>query len=107
MSSGSLDMGLHLSDSLSERYDGAFALRFDAVGGLPVQVDFMYIIDNQGLRIEYVPQTSLDGITVVRRASSPVIINFFRNETADDRPMMDYSYQDSRNPFADYDEYIY
>ena len=85
LGSGTVDMGLHMANSLSDRYDGAFTLHFDGVGGIKSQTDFLYSIDSQGLRIEYVPQTSLDGITVVRRASSPVTVYFFRNETPDNR----------------------
>ena len=90
LSNGTLDMRLYLADSLYDRYDGAFTMRFDGIGGVESQTDFMYRIDSQGLRIEYVPPTSLDGLTVVRRASSPVIIYFFRNDMPDDRPMGDF-----------------
>jgi hypothetical protein len=91
LSSGTIDMRLYLADSLYDRYDGAFTMRFDGIGGVETQTDFLYRLDLQGLRIEYVPQTSLDGLTVVRRASSPLIIYFFRNEMPDDRSMGDYS----------------
>ena len=84
LGSGSLEMRLFLSTAMSERYNGAFTLRFDGIGGVRQNVDFMYNVDSQGLRIEYVPQTSLDDITVVRRASSPTIVNFFRLERPDD-----------------------
>jgi len=104
LSSGVLDMRLYLSDNLYDRYDGAFTMRFDGIGGVETQTDFMYRIDSQGLRIEYVPQTSLDGLTVVRRASSPVIVYFFRSEMPDDmsndRSMRDYSSPFSA-PFMD------
>jgi len=84
LGSGVLDMRLHVSDVLSSRYDGAFTLRFDGIGGIRTTTDFIYAIDPQGLRMEYVPETSLDGIIVVRRASSPVVIYFFRNDFQDD-----------------------
>jgi hypothetical protein len=38
----------------------------------------MYSFDTQGLRIEYVPDTSKDGNLVARRASSPTVIYFYR-----------------------------
>jgi len=85
LGSGVMDMRLHVSDVLSSRYDGAFTMRFDGVGGIRTTTDFIYALDTQGLRMEYVPQTSLDGVTVVRRASSPVVIYFFRNDIQDDR----------------------
>jgi len=91
LGTGSLDMRLFLAGALSDRYAGAFTLRFDGIGGTRVNVDFMYSLDTQGFRIEYVPQTSLDGITVVRRASSPLVIYFFKTERTDSRPPIDFS----------------
>ena len=81
LGSGTLNMRLFLSSAMSERYTGAFTLHFDGIGGVGANVNFMYILDYQGLRIEHVPQTSLDGLTVVRRASSPLVIYFFTNES--------------------------
>jgi hypothetical protein len=80
LGNGSVDMRLYLSDAMGERYTGAFTMRFDSIGTQPVTADFMYSLDAQGLRIEHVPQTSLDGHTVVRRASNPIVIFFFRTE---------------------------
>jgi hypothetical protein len=84
---GVVDMRLFLANSLADRYHGAFTLRFDTAGagsaGLAsrrVEVDFMYTLDNQGFRIEYAPPTSRDGIVVARRASSPMVIYFYRPE---------------------------
>jgi hypothetical protein len=77
---GIVAMDLFLSPSLQERYDGAFSLRFRGAGGPAATVRFMYTLDNQGFRIEYVPDTSLDDITVARRASSPMVLYFFRAE---------------------------
>ena len=75
---GTLDMRLFMANDLRDRYAGAFTMRFDTVSSGRAQADFMYSLDSQGFRIEYVPQTSLDGITVARRASSPLVIYFFK-----------------------------
>ena len=91
LGSGSISMRLYLSPALNELYTGAFTMYFDGAGGSGLSADFMYNLDSHGLRLEYVPQTSLDNITVVRRASSPLIIFFFRNENQDSRPVPDYS----------------
>jgi hypothetical protein len=102
LGSGVLDMKLHVSDVLSSRYDGAFTLRFDGIGGIRIATDFIYAIDPQGLRIEYVPQTSLDGVTVVRRASSPVVIYFLRNDAQDEITSFfpqDYQGEDSESEY--------
>jgi hypothetical protein len=84
---GVVDMRLFLGSPLTDRYHGAFTLRFDTVGtgsgGLTsrrVEVDFMYTLDNQGFRIEYAPPTSMDGIVIARRASSPMVIYFYLPE---------------------------
>jgi hypothetical protein len=73
---GSLAMDLYLGPALQQRYQGAFSLHFDRAG--PVR--FMYTLDTQGLRVEYVPDTSMDGNMVARRASSPTVIYFYRAE---------------------------
>jgi hypothetical protein len=76
---GSVDMNLYLAPDLRERYDGAFTLRFASETGREIPVRFMYTMDGQGLRIEYVPDTSMDGILVARRSSSPTILYFFNS----------------------------
>ena len=91
LGTGFLDMRLFLSNNLSGLYAGAFTLHFDGIGGVGAQADFMYSLDSQGFRIEYVPQTSLDGVTVVRRASSPLVIYFFKAENSDSGTYYDYS----------------
>ena len=80
LGSGSIDMRLFISDSLAEIYDGAFTMLFDGIGGNIYAANFMYRLDSTGFRIEHVPQTSLDGNVVVRRASSPLIIFFLRDD---------------------------
>jgi hypothetical protein len=75
---GSVDMDLYLAPDLRERYTGAFTLRFASEGRGEIPVRFMYALDGQGLRIEYAPDTSMDGILVARRSSSPMILYFFK-----------------------------
>jgi hypothetical protein len=87
LGTGSIDMRLFLAANMSSLYTGAFTLRFDAPGGPGgAQADFMYSLDSQGFRIEYVPQTSLDGITVVRRATSPLVLYFYRSDIPEETP---------------------
>ena len=85
LGSGTLDMRLFIANNLEVQYTGAFTMHFDGIGGAGSSADFMFSLDSQGFRIEYVPQTSLDGVTVVRRASSPLIIYFFRTERPEER----------------------
>jgi hypothetical protein len=80
LGSGSVDMGLFLGSGLEERYTGAFTLRFDGIAGPGVDLHFMSALDDQGLRIEYVPPENLEGVTVMRRAVPPTILYFFKTE---------------------------
>jgi hypothetical protein len=75
---GSVGMDLHLSAALQQRYEGALSLYFN---GVSTPVRFMYLFDTQGLRMEYTPETGMDGSLVVRRASSPIVIYFYRAGT--------------------------
>ena len=90
LGSGSVDMRLFLSAAMNQHYSGAFTMNFDGIGGARFPVNFMYTRDAHGLRIEHAPQTSMDGLTVARRASSPLIIYFFRTERPDTRPAFDF-----------------
>jgi hypothetical protein len=80
LGSGVLEMRLFLSSALSDRYNGAFTLRFSRLSGGESEVNFMYTLDNQGFRLEYIPYTSLDGTVVSRRATSPLVLYFFKAE---------------------------
>jgi hypothetical protein len=113
MASGQVDMRLFVSSSLNDRYSGALTLRFNAFNRSGTDVNFMYYLDNQGFRLEYVPDTSLDGLVVSRRASSPLVLFFFRTEIqvppTDFEPSYDpgppFSF-DFEGPF-EYDESIF
>jgi hypothetical protein len=94
LGSGNAIMRLHLAASLEDRYDGAFTLHFDGIGNPGARVDFLYSLDFQGLRIEYAPPTSMDGLTVARQASNPLVISFFRRERPEDAGVFDFWYQD-------------
>jgi len=75
---GTVSMDLFLSDSLSERYTGAFSLNFS---GATEPARFLYAIDSQGFRLEYAPDSSMDEQTVSRRASSPTVLYFFKDDS--------------------------
>jgi hypothetical protein len=76
---GTMDLDLFLSTSLQDRYNGAFTLRFDREGA-PAAVRFMYTLDSQGFRLEYVPESDMENLIVSRRAPSPMVLYFFRAE---------------------------
>jgi len=80
LGSGSVDMRLFVAPALSDRYGGAFTLRFNGINGTGAEVNFLYYLDNQGFRLEYVPPASMDGTLVSRRASSPLVLYFYKTE---------------------------
>jgi hypothetical protein len=82
LGSGTVAMRLFLGPSLADRYDGAFSLIFDGIGGSGAAANFMYTLDAQGFRIEYVPPDALEGFTVNRRAASPMVIYFYKDGRA-------------------------
>jgi hypothetical protein len=72
--SGGVDMGRYLDTALEGSYSGALALVFDAVSGAKNELTFLYSMEPQGLRFEYVPEANLSGLTVTRSdAYSPVM----------------------------------
>jgi hypothetical protein len=73
---GRISMDLYISPSYEERYNGAFTLRFTDIRQNNT-IYFLYTLDNQGLRLEAVPDYGIEDITVTRRASSPVVLYFF------------------------------
>jgi hypothetical protein len=80
LGSGSVSMGLFLSPSLTDRYDGAFTLRFSGIGREGAAVNFMYTLDSQGFRLEYIPGKNVDNSVVFRRETVPMVIYFSKAE---------------------------
>ncbi|MDR3337207.1 MAG: SH3 domain-containing protein [Treponema sp.] len=78
LGAGAVDMRLYLGAALQGRSQGAFTLRFDGAGSPPLPVHFLYTLDEQGLRLEHVPEENLNGVTVERRSASPTVIFFFK-----------------------------
>jgi hypothetical protein len=79
LGSGTVEMRLFISSSLTDRYNGAFTLRFEGLNGGDSQIDFLYSLDAEGFRLEYVPPSNINGVTVSRRASSPLVMYFFKS----------------------------
>jgi hypothetical protein len=73
---GRISMDLYISPSYEERYNGAFTLRFTDIRQNNT-IYFLYTLDNQGLRLEAVPDYGIEDITVTRRAPSPMVLYFF------------------------------
>jgi hypothetical protein len=75
LGSGVVDMGYYLGGDMTGRYTGALAMRFDAVSGGGRIMVFAYILDNQGLRLEHIPNDYVSRRTVSRRAPDPLVIS--------------------------------
>jgi hypothetical protein len=76
---GQVDMDLFLTPSFEERYTGAFTFQFDNPPKTQNRLCFMYTLDNQGLRLEVVPDFAIEDITVTRRSTSPMVLYFYRD----------------------------
>ena len=75
---GRVYMDIFLDSSFTDRYTGAATFRFTDVN---VYLRFMYSLDNQGMRLEVAPDNTMDNTTVVRRASSPMVLYFFKDSS--------------------------
>jgi len=75
---GRINMDLHIDESLEGNNTGAFTLVFTDIRTNNTFY-FIYRIDNQGLRLESVPASCIEDITVVRRSQAPVNFYFFKD----------------------------
>jgi predicted outer membrane repeat protein len=86
---GLVSMDLFLDSAFEDRYSGAFTMHFainsaeeggGAInGGEAAILRCMYALDNQGFRIEIAPESTIEDMTVVRRAPSPMVLYFYAN----------------------------
>jgi hypothetical protein len=75
---GTIAMDIFLGSALRDRYNGAFTLNFETISGDGAPVRFMYTLDSQGFRIEHAVNANIEGGEVNRRASSPMVLYFFK-----------------------------
>jgi hypothetical protein len=82
LSAGSVKMDVYLGEALLRRYNGALTLAFDTLNGEGTSVRFLYAEDEitGGIRLEYLPPSSLQKNTAVRRAATPFILHFYQGE---------------------------
>ena len=78
---GRVYMDLFLTPSFEERYTGACTFRLANVPANVSRVRFMYSLDNQGLRLEVLPDYAVEDITVTRRSTSPMVLYFFKDDS--------------------------
>lgn len=74
--SGLVSMDIEISQSLEEYYDGAIILQFNTARSY-YNANFMYALDDQGLRLEVVPAYCIEYGTVTMRESTPMVLYFF------------------------------
>jgi len=65
-----------VSKELSSNYDGVLTFKFD---GLSEEVNFLYKLESDGMRMEDATAASFTGILVTARSSSPLILYFKNN----------------------------
>ena len=75
---GFVKMNLDIASYLEERYNGAFSFEFNTTRSYSV-VNFMYGLDNQGLRLEVVPDNYIENRTVTMQEPFPIVLYFFRD----------------------------
>ncbi|MFW5684518.1 MAG: SH3 domain-containing protein [Spirochaetota bacterium] len=68
---GSVDLGLFLSASLMQEYDGALSFQFD---GARDPVSFAYTFRRDGIRLVWIPQANIEDRLVRRVDSSPLTV---------------------------------
>jgi len=76
--SGRIVMDLFIAPGYEEHFNGAFTLQFTDIRSNNT-LNFMYALDNQGLRMEVVPNVGIDDNTVMRRSTSPMVLYFFKD----------------------------
>jgi hypothetical protein len=70
---GTVAIKYYPGDALVSSYDGVVSFRFD---GMDTDVNFLYKIENGGLRLEDLTGASYDGNTVTSRGTSPLVLFF-------------------------------
>ncbi|MCL2229530.1 MAG: SH3 domain-containing protein [Treponema sp.] len=76
--SGRINMDLFIAPGYEDHFNGAFTMQFTDIRSNNT-LNFMYAIDNQGLRMEVVPNVGIDDNTVMRRSTSPMVLYFFKD----------------------------
>lgn len=74
---GSVSFKYFLNRSLKSRYDGVLTFQFDKGTR---EVNFLYKIEGEGLRLEGANGAHFDGKTITSRSSNPVVIFFSRQQ---------------------------
>ena len=75
---GLVKTNIRVSHELDARYTGAVVFEFNNARSFN-SVNFLLGFDNQGLRLEYVPQSRIRNEVVMSRDSSPTVIYFYRD----------------------------
>lgn len=76
-STGTIELRTFLDPTLESSYNGVLSLHFD---GLEKEqyLHFLYALTPDGVILEFLPRSSLEGALAKRRSTSPLIISFTR-----------------------------
>ena len=75
--SGTVEIKYFISRQLSSAFDGVLTFTFD---GMTSEVNFLYKIEEQGLRLEDATRATINNNMVVSRSTSPLVIFFSKME---------------------------
>ena len=78
-STGTVELRIFLDETLVSAYQGVLSLHFDGMEKDQF-VHFLYTLTPDGVILEFLPRSSLDGAIAKRRSAAPLVISFFRTE---------------------------
>lgn len=76
---GTVQVKYTISRQLAQSYDGVVTFKFN---GMAEEVNFLYTLEDDGLRLEDATGAKMDGNQFKERSSSPIIVYFKRQSSA-------------------------
>ena len=76
---GTAQVKCTISKALAQPYDGVVTFKFN---GMNEEVNFLYRLEDDGLRLEDASGARMDGNQLKERSSSPIIVYFKRHSSA-------------------------
>lgn len=76
---GTAQVKYTISKALAQNYDGVVTLKFN---GMSEEVNFLYRLEDDGLRLEDATTAKMDGNQIKERSASPIIVYFKRQSSS-------------------------
>lgn len=76
---GTVQVKYTISKALAQSYDGVVTFKFN---GMSDEVNFLYCLEDDGLRLEDATSAKMDGNQIKERSASPIIV-YFKRQAAD------------------------